>query len=48
MGRRATIRINKPNKIGSVGMNNPKLSVYSSIFTDMGVKNAKDKKTIFG
>ena len=30
--------------MGSVGKNNPKFSVYSSILIDNGVKKARDKK----
>jgi hypothetical protein len=32
----------KPNNKGSLGINNPKLSVNSSIFMERGVKNAMD------
>jgi hypothetical protein len=37
-------KIIRPKSKGSVGRNKPKLSVYSSIFTDKGVKNAMAKK----
>ena len=33
-----------PNNIGSVGINKPKLFVYSSIFIERGVKKARPKK----
>ena len=37
----------RPNNKGSVGKKSPRLSVYSSILTDKGVKNAIDKKNVY-
>jgi hypothetical protein len=37
-------KIIRPKRRGSVGRNKPKLSVYSSIFTERGVKKAIAKK----
>jgi hypothetical protein len=35
-----------PKKNGSVGINNPKLWVYSSMLMENGVKNTRHKKTV--
>ena len=35
-----------PNKSGSLGINNPKLSENSSIFIESGVKKAMDKNIL--
>ena len=37
----------KPNKMGSVGINKPTPSVYSSILTEKGVKKAMETNNSF-